>query len=299
MPFNLSSIDRSEFYVCLTEGNEEKHYQIPIDLEVQNALGEMFIETLLRIRKLQEDEGIEDFSPSQKYGATDAVSCPMDSEFCEAPRHLLEENNIPETKHALDDLIKISYYYAILWDDTGEKALGVRRASQFKGILKSKLLTIVDNSLHLLQDNAFKLDSNFDYIVFDDILWALRPAGLEFTAKLTDAVKAAAPQAAADVATRMSFLNLNKLGEYAAKHPRAARYLAAVRSRNDLELISQDLLIKYCENTNIELQTEEGKISPSTGHELHFLEVLDRRIFTAELIKGEKERYEAPNRRTI
>ena len=299
MPFNFNDISRVEFYVCLTESGDEKHYQIPVDVSVQEALREMIGTTLRRIADCREKEGFEQFSPAQKYGAADAVFCSLESEFASVPRLLLEESQVPETRHALNDLEKISYYYIVAFDAFGEKALGVRRASQFKGVLKSKLLTVVDNTMTLLPDRTFRLDSDFDYMVFDEMLWALRPAGLEFTANLTEAVKAAAPASAAEVVSRVSFLNLTALGVYASKHPRAARYLAAVRARSDLELISQKLLIRYCKESAVGLVKSNGKLSPIEGSEILFLEILDRRIFTAELIEGQKERYEAPNRRNV
>ena len=299
MKFDFDKIVRAEFYVCLSVEGKELHYQVPVDASVQEALKEMVTATVTRVVECKDEDRFEEFSPSQKYGATDAVFCRLDSEFAEVPRDLLEEMQVPETRHALDDLQQISYYYVIAFDEAGSKLLGVRRASQFKGVLKSKLVTIIDNTMKLLPETTFRLDADFDYLVFDEMLWALRPAGLEFTGKLTEAVKAAAPQSAEEVVKRISFLNLTALGSYASKHPRAARYLAAVRARTDLEEISQTLLIDYCTNSNVQLVELNGKLSPADGFEILFLEVLDRRIFTAELIEGLKERYEAPNRRNV
>lgn len=299
MAFNFERITRVEFYVCLSEEGNERHYQVPVDQSVQGALKEMISTTVQRIADCKNAGDFEEFSPAQKYGPTDAVYCALDSDFAEMPRLLLEEAQIPETRHALEDLQKISYYYIIGFDPSGNKILGVRRATQFKGVLKAKLLTIVDNTMKLLPETTFRLDADFDYLVFDEMLWALRPAGLEFTANLTAAVKAAAPASAQEVVRRVPFLNLTALGTYASKHPRAARYLAAVKARGDLEDLSQKLLIRYCKESSVELVKAGGKLSPAEGFEILFLEVLDRRIFTAHLIEGRKERYEAPNRRNV
>lgn len=299
MAFNFSNITRAEFYVCLSDHGSERHYQVPVDQSVQTALKEMVDTTLIRIAECQSNDGFEEFSPAQKYGANDAVFCRLDSDYAAVPRSLLDEAQIPETRHALEDLQLITYYYVIVFDGAGSKALGVRRATHFKGILKSKLFTIVDNTMKLLSDKAFRLDTDFDYMVFDEKLWALRPSGLEFTANLTEAVKAAAKASSEEVQKRIEFLNLSALGDYASQHPRAARYLAAVRSRADLEQLSRRLLIKYCRDSSVELVELNGKLSPAAGHEILFLEVLDRRIFTAELIEGQTERYETPNRRKL
>lgn len=299
--FNHSNINHCEFYVCQGKGDSESHLQVPIDTSVQNALKEMFADTLQHIEKLTAEDGFEEYSPAQKYGATDAVLCELDSEFAQSPRHLLDitQGDVEETSNALSDLKNISYYYVIAVDNQGERMLGVRRASQFKGILKAKLMSFIDNSLKILEEETFRLDNKFDYLVYDEMLFALSPAGLEFTANLTEAVKAAAPVSAQEVMSRTSFLELTKLGEYASKHPRAARYLAAVKARNDLEDISQDLLVSYCSSNGVGFTEDNGKIIPDEGNEILFLEVLDRRIFTAELIPDKKERYEAPNRRGV
>jgi hypothetical protein len=299
MKFKMTNFDRAEFFVCLNAHQGEQHYQVPVDTSVQAALKDMLDATLSQIEELKKSEGFEEFSPVQKYSANDAVYCKMDSAYAEIPRQLLGEKEIPETSHAIDDLAQISFYYVIAYDLDGNKLLGVRRASQFKGVLKSKLLKVVDNTLKLLSDRTFRLDSEFDYIADKDMLWALRPSGLEFTGQLTEAVMAMAVQSSVEISKRVSFLDLHKLGSYASKHPRAARYLAAVRSRSDLEKISQTLLTSYCSNANVGLVEKDGKLSPAEGQEILFLEVLDRRVFTAELIEGEKERYEAPNRRNV
>lgn len=298
--FNHDDIHHCEFFVCLGKDESESHFQVPIDMSVQDALKEMFATTLHRINSTREENGFEQYSPAQKYGAKDAVYCEIGSEFAAVPKTLLEQSDIDETSNALSDLRNVSYYYVIAVDGNGKRMLGARRASQFKGVLKAKLIRWgVDNTLKLVDETTFRLDSEFDYIVFDEMLWALHPSGLEFTAKLTDAVKAAAPASASEVMSRIDFLELGKLGEYASKHPRAARYLAAVRARTDLELISQELLVSYCEDNGVSFSVEEGKMVPDEGNEILFLEVLDRRIFTAELIPHQKERYEAPNRRNV
>ena len=299
MKFRLDSVQKVEFYVCHANKYSEDHYQVPVGKDVQQALIEMLEETQSKLDALESDESIEIFSPAQKYGTADAVQCRLDSEYAEVPRMLLAEKDIPTTRHAVDDLINISYYYVIAFDIDGNRLLGVRRATQFKGVLKARLLNVVDNTLKLSSKTTFRLDSDFDYIADSEMIWALRPAGLEFTGKLTEAVKAAALEASAEVARRISYLDLGRLGVYASKHPRAARYLAAVKSRDDLELISRGLLESYCENANIALMSENDMLSPKGGNEILFLEVLDRRLYIAELIEGQKERYEAPNRKNV
>lgn len=299
MSYNLNDIQRIEFFVCLDNDGQENHYQVPIDTDVQAAICEMFKTTFERFNKKESVGEVEDYSPAQKYGNNDAVRCPLDSGFAKIPSELLAENDIEETSDAINYLESMSYYYAKAFDSNEVAILGVRRATHFKGILKARLLKIVSNTLKMVDDKTFKLDIDFDYLAINDELQIIRPSGLEFTAHLTESVKAAAPAAAAFVSQKIGFLNLDSLGVYSSKHPRAARYLAAVKSRDDLDQTSQHRLIKYCKSADVKLIKENGKYYPDKGYEILFLEVLDRRLFMAELIDGKKERYEAPNRRNV
>lgn len=299
MSFNLANITRVDFFVCIDDGTSETHAQVPVDTEVQKLLAEMFKETNDKFEQKNSEGEVEDYSPSQKYGAHDCVRCKLDSDFAEVPRGLLHLQDLPISSNAIKDLSKISYYFAKAYDTADNVIMGVRRAAQFKGVMKARLMSVVDNTLKLVSDKTFKLDTDFDYIVIENDIKIIRPSGFEFTGHLTESVKAAAPAAATFVMSKIPFLDLDSLGKYASKHPRAARYLAAIKARNDLDQISKKLLLKYCKSADVDLVKNGQNYSPGTGYEILFLEVLDRRLFTTELIPNKKERYEAPNRRDV
>jgi hypothetical protein len=82
----------------------------------------------------------------------------------------------------------------------------------------------------------------------------------------------------------------------------AARYIASITSRSDLEKISKDKLQKYCEACKVNL-CQEGtngniKIWPEEKHELMFLKVLDKRLLELDLT-DETEYFEAANRKQL
>ena len=49
----------------------------------------------------------------------------------------------------------------------------------------------------------------------------------------------------------------------------------------------------------VEVKESEGKITVSAGHEMGFIEVLDRRRYELELVKGQPERFRASGRTPV
>jgi hypothetical protein len=49
----------------------------------------------------------------------------------------------------------------------------------------------------------------------------------------------------------------------------------------------------------VEVKESRGKVSITDGHEMGFLEVLDRRRYEVSLVKEKPERYRAASRRKI
>lgn len=97
----------------------------------------------------------------------------------------------------------------------------------------------------------------------------------------------------------LTFVDFDGVEAYARKHPRAARYLASIRAQGETKSIDKALLKKLCKQTGVELAESKGKVSIAAGHEMGFLEVLDRRRYEVSLVKEKPERYRAANRRKI
>ena len=97
---------------------------------------------------------------------------------------------------------------------------------------------------------------------------------------------------------RISRQFFSSIEKYASKHPRAARYLAAIRGQ--LLNIDKTALKNYCTGTGVEIEEHGDKIIVPAGHEMGFLEVLDRRRYAVSLVKEQQpERYRAANRRKV
>jgi hypothetical protein len=69
--------------------------------------------------------------------------------------------------HAMNEPADISAYFCILHDAQGNKPVAIRRAAQFKAVLKARLVQFFDDSLRAVGDHVFRLDSEFDVVIVD------------------------------------------------------------------------------------------------------------------------------------
>ena len=61
----------------------------------------------------------------------------------------------------------------------------------------------------------------------------LRPSGFEFAGQLQQAILDAVPENIKAIRKDLAFVDFDGIEAYAAKHPRAARYLASIRAQEE------------------------------------------------------------------
>ena len=272
---------------------------VPVNADVKGALHEMVQATWDAMQK--DEDGPVKYEPSEKHGNTEYLYVPLSDDLATSVRELHEAANLSVDVNALADADSSSVfcYFVRLVDQNDRRLTALRRATQFKGVLKSKLVHIVSDALKIVEDKVFKLDSDFDLLVESDTVHILRPSGFEFIGKLQQAILDAAPQNIQAIQTDLAFVEFDSIKEYVVKHPRAARYLASIREGAGTKDIDKRALESYCKRTGVEVKESEGKITVSAGHEMGFLEVLDRRRYELELVKGQPERFRASGRTLI
>jgi len=113
------------------------------------------------------------------------------------------------------------------------------------------------------------------------------------------AILDAVPDNVNAIAKDLAFVAFGGIETYAGKHPRAARYLASIRAQKETISIDKALLKKVCKRTGVELSEAKGKVIVADGNEMGFLEVLERRRYELELVKGSPERFRAASRKKI
>src|SRR5690606_23445418 len=109
------------------------------------------------------------------------------------------------------------------------------------------------------KDDVFKLDTDFDVLVDDQQVHILRPSGFEYACSLQKAVLGAVPKNVASIQKRIEFVDFGPIAEYAKKHPRAARYLASIRTHPGK--VDKSLLLELCKVTGVELNQDNGQLT--------------------------------------
>ncbi len=241
----------------------------------------------------------EKYDPSEKHGALEYLYLPLGDNLAAAMRDLHEATNLRLDAQALNDTTNIFCYFAKFEDKYGNRLTGLRRATQFKGALKSRFVRLHTNALRLVPDRLFKLDQDFDLLIESTKLHILRPSGFEFAGKLQEAIMGAVPKNIATIQKELPFVEFAGIAAYAKRHPRAARYLASIQSQDEGKNIDKRALKALCKRTGVAFQEVDGKIKVADDHVIGFLQLIDRRRYEIELVKGSPERFTAASRQRI
>lgn len=299
---DLANIRTTEFGVCLYGDNEDTNVLVPVDAGVQQALREMIHETANSIGCFAADADVQRYEPAEKYSATESLKYPIDEELeASVPVQLFRAENLPTSETAIADPTAIGFYFARVRDGQNRQLVAIKRAGQFKGVLKARgrLIRWLDDTMKVVDDDVFKLDPDFDYLVTDDEIYILRPSAFEFTVDLEATILAKARENTESLHDTITFIDFAGMADYVGKHKRAARLVAALKKRQDLAQVDRRLFTKACKATGVTLERRNGRLLPVSGHEHEFLMLLDRRLYAMMLIEDTPETYEARNRRRV
>lgn len=295
--FDISNVRVTEFGVGRDDGNGQYFDRVTVDGNVQNVLQEMAGDTWAAMQ--EQTNNPPSYEPSEKHASIEYRHLPLNNNMAETMRNLHEANNLPLDSTALADPEKCFCYFARFTDSQNRKLTAVRRATQFKGVLKSRLIRLLTDALQLIEDRVFKLDNDFDLLIDSENIHILRPSGFEFVGQLQEAILEAVSTNVTLLKEDITFVDFDVIENYASKHPRAARYLASIRSKNEALNIDRGCLQKLCADNGVELTETNGKLLLEETQVMGFLEVLDRRRYEIELVVDKPEHYRAPSRHKI
>lgn len=298
---NLNDFQNIEFGLALFIDDEEHYIRIPVDDTVKNSLVEMRTEFYKQFDNGEEEP--ENFSPSEKYAGTERLKANPKEDYLSSIRELYDINNIPISNLDLSEAAEsIGYYFAVFHNNNGNRELAIKRPSQFKGLLKkkNKLVRWADDTLKVIPDDVFKLDQDFDFIVVsDDRINILHPAGFILISDMHEQILQSAVESATQLTQRVTCVNFTALTSFISHSKRAAKLVASIKSRDDLERTSMEKLKNLCNVLRIDIQEENGQILPSENHILDFLYVLDRRQYDIDITDLQPEIYVAASRKQI
>ena len=305
--FNDAAVGNTKFYIAIDNGNDEDYFNIEIDNSVNEVLISILGNTLNEFKPKDKDnnDSYRRFEVSEKYGAEELLYASLKSEEFKKLKRLYDNatNIITVSSNILEkESNNIIYYFAKFTDNYDRKIIGVRRASQFKGFLsgQNRLIRWLDDSLKTIDFNIFRLDRVFDFILTLDNMYILNPASLEFIADLSSVVSEKARERARSLSNILNFLSFDSMADFASHNKRAARLLAAISIRNDINEIKKDKLIEAANINKIELENINGdKIKPKIGNEIALLELLDNRRYIVSLTDDVPCTFRANSRKQI
>lgn len=296
--FDFDRIQSVEFCVSVaTNGGAHVNYLVPIDQSVQDALKQVLNSTLADI---EPNDG--DWSPyelSEKYGSRESLRADITAPEMAAVRALHQEEGWEINARALGNPTKIAYYFGVFRDNRGRKLIGVRQATQFKGAFKGHFLSVIDDTLRMVADRVFKLDNQFDFLVTARYVYILHPAGFERIAEIEEFASTKAKEMTLALGETVKFMDFSGLSEYVGGHKRAARLVAALHARGDLNVIKRAMFCKSADETGVVLEKAGRKLAPGKGSEIACLELLDNRRYTTTLKPGPKPAFVASSRRPV
>lgn len=295
--FDFKKISATEFGVGLEDGEVESFVLVPVDPSVQTALREMVIATRDRMHEI--DDPPLAYEPSQKYDSVEHLYISLDDDMATHVRQLHQASNLPVNSKVMSNPSLIFCYFTRLIDVKKNHVTAVRRATQFKGVLKSRLIQLTTDTLKLVPDRVFKLDNDFDLLMDDAGVSILRPSAFEFVGHLKEAILKAVPANVKLIQKDLPFVDFGPIQEYASNHPRAARYLASIRVQKEANNVDKAYLLKLCSDTGVQVKEVKGKLIVEEGSVMDFLGVIDRRLYQVELVKGSPESFRAANRSKI
>ena len=298
LDFDVDDIRHTEFGVGRDDSGGQAFNTVAVDQSIQAALRDMARATIGSLERI-EDEPAE-YEPSERYGSTASLYLPIEDDMVETFRQLHEAANLMHDGNALRDTARIFCYFARFIDAADRSLTAVRRSSQFKSLGKSRLMQLLPSDALTLVDNPmFKLDNDFDLLVDSERVHILRPSGFEFTGRLREAVLQAVPDNVAAISPGLPFVDFGPVEEYASRRPRAARYLASIRTQGWAENVDRGALEQLCNATGVDFSEANGKLGIPDEHVMGFLEVLDRRRYEIELVRAAPERFRAPSRQQL
>ena len=291
--FNLRAVTASEFGVGREKDGDAEFGLVPVGAGVKSALLSMAQATLDKLESA-DDEPVP-YEPSEKHGGSEYLVVPAGGMRDAEVRKIHDAVNLDFDHTGLSDPESIICYFARFTDNENQHLTAIKRATHFKGVLKSKLIWFADDTLEIVEDDVFKLDNDFDMLLDSDYTHILRPNSFEFLGRLKLEILNAVPDNIDAIAADLPFVDLSGIEEYAKIRLRAARYLASIRSQS-LQGMDRDALITLCNSTGVSVKSVTGKFKINAGHEMGFLEVLDRRRYQLKLVHNQPERFRASSR---
>ena len=176
--FDLANIGSVNFAVALrSNGNR---YFVPTDGAIKEALKEVLRATVASFASIGGDWEAHDVS--EDYGELRRTYAPRDTDYLADLSAIFDAGDLDDLANAHEHVQDIDFYFGVFHDETGQKAVGIKKGTQLKGTLgaRNKLMRLADDSLRMIEDEVLRLDREFDAIITDAHVFMLKVRSVEY-----------------------------------------------------------------------------------------------------------------------
>lgn len=127
----------------------------------------------------------------------------------------------------------------------------------------------------------------------------LRPTSFALLAEMDDQLLSAAVTNTVKLQEQMTFIKFDDvISNFVnnSKSKTAAKLIASICCRDDLNRTVKDKLVEHCRSLGVNLTHQDNVIQPLENHVIDFLRILDRREYNIDLTDSAAEIYVAPSR---
>lgn len=298
LEFVTDDIRSTELFVGIDGDGERVYRQVAIDVGAQTCLRGMLQETLSRFNEVEITD-VSDFEISEKYGNSELVKARLDSEAMGGLREIYDLEGADFEPDVFGSVSTIPFYFARFLDPTGNKIVAVRKSTQFKSLVsaRGRLLKWIDQSLSTLTEPIFRLDSDFDFFVTQNHVFAVRPHVLAYICGLDDQARASAGAKLEVIQAAIPGLDLTEISQYVCAHTRAARLAVSIASRSDLDRYSIEKIKDAATQHGLLFREEDGKTIFAAKDAVAILEILDERRYTTSITNDGDRKFVAAARK--
>lgn len=295
--FDLANIQSVNFAVSLrSNGNR---YFVPTDGPIKAALKEVLSNTTAGFNQIDGDWQLHDVS--EDYGEARRTYAPRNTDYLADLSSIFDAGALDDIANAHEHVPDIDFYFGVFHDDQNRKAIGIKKATQLKGTLgaRNKLMRLADDTLQMIEDEVLRLDREFDAIMTDSHVFMLKVRSVEYLANIVERVAGAAAAKVQTIHDQLTFLDLSRIQEDIARHPKMARMAASISARNDLAQIRRDRVEEIAEHHGIVFKEVDGRLQCRRQDEAKLLEILDARRYHLDLTATGPIPYRATGRQRV
>ena len=295
MNYDFDNIRSTSFGICTRQQGDISFFDVAVDDRVQQLVKEMAVGTWQQMQS--ESNTAIAYEASERYSSKHHLFVDLTNPTVDIFRQLQEAVSCDPGGNVLRDPRTVFCYFGRLVDADGNRLIGMRRSSTFKGVLKQKprFMSLIADELRAIEDDLFRLDFDFDVLVDDEQVHILRPAGFESLGALQNAIRAAAADNVQALRLSLPFVDIGEMDHDSPCNITLARQLASVKNQR-LDGITVDSLRAQCQDNGVEFSEENGILSFDDENLSDLLDVLDRRLYVDGLVPQDPAMYKAGSR---